>query len=219
MRSSAARWGHPLDSPALGRDHASDTTEVSDMSSHRSAERDERLTSEAFWRWAWASIRPYLGHVLVVLGLILLVVAYFGVSRETFVARQIPYLISGGLLGLAAVTLGSRLMLIEDLRRDSGRLERLEVAIVELRAALLVQPDYPVGAHLSGNGQDAAAVTGEIGSQRGSADSVVVLSGGRTFHRSACSMVAGKTASKNVSSDRAVGEGLAACKICQPLAA
>lgn len=187
----------------------------------RSREVDERLTPEAFWRWAWTSIRPYLGHFLVLVGLVLLVVAYFGVSRETFVARQIPYLISGGLFGLAAVTLGSRLMLIEDLRRDSGRLERLEVAVTELRAALLVRTDYPTetltAASRGGNGSgpSAAAETGELPAV--SAGDVVVLTGGQTFHRSECQMVSGKKTSRRIGRDTAQGKGLAACKLCQPL--
>lgn len=188
------------------------------MSSHRTVERDERLTPEAFWRWAWTSIRPYLGHVLVFIGLVLLVIAYFGVSRETFVARQIPYLVSGGLFGVAAVTLGSRLMLIEDLRRDSGRLERLETAVIELRAALLVQPDYPIGSTAHSNGS--ADTTGSFPAVANSkGEDVVVLSGGQTFHRAGCTMVAGKKATKHVPSDSALGKGLAPCKICQPLEA
>lgn len=197
--------------------------EVSDMSAidGRHREADERLTPEAFWRWAWSSIRPYLGHFLVVVGLVLLVVAYFGVSRETFVARQIPYLISGGLFGLAAVTLGSRLMLIEDLRRDSGRLERLEVAVTELRAALLVRTDYPsddsferIGSSGSRNGATSADSTGELSTIK---DNVVVLSGGQTFHRAECQMVTGKKTSRRIGRDTAQTKGLAACKLCQPL--
>src|SRR3954453_23626033 len=99
--------------------------------------------SAALWRWLWASIRPYLGYILIAIGGLLLLAGYLGVSREVIVARQIPYLVSGGLLGLAAITLGSRLLLLEDLRRDSGRLDRLEKAVQELHQVLLYRPDAP----------------------------------------------------------------------------
>src|SRR3954470_22174391 len=88
--------------------------------------------SAALWRWLWASIHPYLGYVLIAIGALLLLAGYLGVSREVIVARQIPYIVSGGLVGVAAITLGGRLLLIQDLRRDSGRLDRLEKAVHEL---------------------------------------------------------------------------------------
>src|SRR5690349_21985997 len=104
--------------------------------------RDEQ-DSGALWRWLWASIRPYLGYILIALGGILLLAGYLGVSREVIVARQIPYLASGGLVGLALIALGGRLLLIEDLRRDSGRLDRLERSVQELHQVLLYRPDAP----------------------------------------------------------------------------
>ena len=80
---------------------------------------EEQPDATVLWRWVWASVRPVLGYVLVAIGLLLLLIAYLGASREVLVAKQLPYLVSGGLTGLAAVTLGSRLLLIEDLRRDA----------------------------------------------------------------------------------------------------
>src|SRR4051794_40336190 len=104
---------------------------------------DERPDSAALWRWLWASTRPYLGYVLIAVGALLLLAGYLGVSREVIVARQIPYLVSGGLVGLGLITIGGRLLLIEDLRRDSGRLDRLEKAVLELHQVLLYRPDAP----------------------------------------------------------------------------
>src|SRR3954451_1934526 len=104
---------------------------------------DEQPSPAVFWRWVWTSTRPYLGYVLIGLGILLILFGYLGVSREVYVGRQIPYVVSGGLLGVAAVTLGSRLLLIEDLRRDSGRLDPLERAVVDLHQALLSRPDAP----------------------------------------------------------------------------
>jgi hypothetical protein len=76
--------------------------------SRLSSADDEQPDPSVFWRWVWASVRPVLGYVFVGIGLILLLTAYLGVSREVLVAKQLPYLVSGGMFGLAAVTLGSR---------------------------------------------------------------------------------------------------------------
>lgn len=167
----------------------------------------------AFWRWVWTSVRPVLGYVFVAIGLVLLLTAYLGVSREVLVAKQIPYLVSGGLFGLGFVTLGSRLMLIEDLRRDAGRLDRLEQAVDELHAALLARPDAPTAYDL-----DRSSSNGHVQTDVQSGK-VLALTGGDTFHRSDCPMVEGKQSARPLSTSAAQKKGLHACPMCQPLVA
>lgn len=177
------------------------------------ARPDVKVEPAVFWRWVWESVRPVLGYVLAGLGFLLLIIAYLGVSREVLVAKQIPYLVSGGLLGIACVTMGSRIMLIDDLRRDSGRLDRLEQAVTELRTVLLSRPDAPVevtSSRVSRNGSSAS--TDHL------ADSLLVLQGGETFHRMGCRMVANKSGVSPVTPSAAREEGLKACRLCQPLA-
>jgi hypothetical protein len=80
--------------------------------SERQAERDERLvrvlsrsrghvqlTLSEGWLFT-------LGGVFATIGISLVIVGWIGASRTVLVAGQIPYLISGGLLGLAFVFLG-----------------------------------------------------------------------------------------------------------------
>ena len=172
---------------------------------------DGQPDSAALWRWLWASIRPYLGYILIAVGGILLLVGYLGVSREVIVARQIPYLVSGGLVGLAAVTLGGRLLLIEDLRRDSGRLDRLEKAVQELHQVLLYRPDAPTVA------EAAAASTAVNGARAAAAEKLLVLPGGESFHRPDCPVVGDKPAGRTVTLETAQRKGLHACPLCQPL--
>jgi hypothetical protein len=165
--------------------------------------------SAALWRWLWASIRPYLGYILIAVGALLLLAGYLGVSREVIVARQIPYIVSGGLVGLAAVTLGGRLLLIEDLRRDSGRLDRLEKMVLELHEVLLHRPDTP--GLLPGSATAAANGSG--------APRLLVLPGGESFHRPGCAVLADKPAGRSVTVETAQRKGLRACPLCQPLLA
>lgn len=166
---------------------------------------DGEPDSAALWRWLWASIHPYLGYILIAVGAILLLAGYLGVSREVIVARQIPYLVSGGLVGLAAITLGGRLLLIQDLRRDSGRLDRLEQAVIELHRVLLYRPDAP------------SLTTAQATANGAGATKLLVLPGGESFHRPDCSVVGDKPNGRSVTLETAQRKGLRACPLCQPL--
>lgn len=154
-----------------------------------------------FWRWVRDSVRPVLGYLLTGLGLLSLFVAWYRVSGTAIVAQQIPYLVSGGLLGVALITLGGRAFLIEDLRRDSGRLDRLERLVQELHAVLLDRVDAPdVEALLSGP----------------EPSEVRVLPNGATFHRAGCVLIAGKPQATVLTPRTARERGLAPCPVCEP---
>ncbi len=168
--------------------------------------RDSQPDSAALWRWLWQSTRPYLGYILIAIGAVLLVAGYLGVSREVIVARQIPYLVSGGLVGVAAITLGSRLLLIEDLRRDAGRLDRLEKAVQELHQVLLYRPDAPSPGAVQARANGAAVPT-----------KLMVLPGGESFHLPDCPVVGDKPSGRTVTLETAQRKGLHACPLCQPM--
>ena len=78
----------------------------------RQAERDERLVRVLSRSRGHVQLNLSegwfftLGGVFVTIGIALVVVGWVGASRTVLVAGQIPYLISGGLLGLAFVFLG-----------------------------------------------------------------------------------------------------------------
>jgi hypothetical protein len=171
----------------------------------------EQLDSAAFWRWVWDAVRPVLGYILVGLGLLALLLGWYGVSGQSLVAKQLPYLASGGLLGIALVALGARFMLIEDLRRDSNRLDRLETMVNELHVALLASADAPGRA-----GRSTAAV--ESAGSNGSA-SYVALPGGQSFHLPDCPMLEGKERATRVRPATAAKRGLVPCPLCEPVSA
>lgn len=195
------------------RDRSASLAPLRDRTAALASSRDRgdgQTDPAALWRWLWASIRPYLGYILIAIGAILLLAGYLGVSREVIVARQIPYLVSGGLVGLAAITLGGRLLLIEDLRRDSGRLDRLEKAVQELHQVLLYRPDAPSLAELS----ESASARGVNGTKP---SKLLVLPGGESFHRPDCPVVGDKPNGRTVTAETAQRKGLHACPLCQPL--
>ena len=157
-----------------------------------------------FWNWVWDSTRPVVGWGCIVLGLFALLIGWFGVSGESIVEKQLPYLVSGGFAGLALVMLGSRFLIIEDLRRDGGRLDRLETMVMELHAALLSRSDAPdrSDAPTSSNGHHG----------------FLALPGGSTYHLAGCVMLAGKHQAVPISASLADERGLSPCPLCEPAA-
>jgi hypothetical protein len=66
---------------------------------------------------------------LIAGGLAAIVAGWIGVTGTILTFEQIPYLISGGLLGVCLVILGAALWISADLRDEWGQLGRLEGAI------------------------------------------------------------------------------------------
>jgi len=80
--------------------------------------------------------RAVIGWTAIALGALALVIGWFGVSGETLVAKQLPYLISGGIGGVGFLGAGIGLLIAEDLRAERARLGRLEAEMLELRDLL-----------------------------------------------------------------------------------
>jgi hypothetical protein len=57
------------------------------------------------------------GAVLMPVGIVLVIIGWFGASGTTDFSSQIPYLLSGGLLGLALTVVGAALFLRYSLAR------------------------------------------------------------------------------------------------------
>lgn len=162
------------------------------------------------------TFRPYAGWAFYGFGVLLVLLGWLGISGEAVVAKQLPYLISGGIGGLLLAVLGAYLLGIEALRRDSGRLERLEQQVDELHRALLQRPDAPgpeLPAPVGANGHHPGADL-----RAGPATDVVVVEAGSSFHRPSCALVAGKRAT-HLDVATATERGLAPCRVCEPVVA
>ena len=155
-----------------------------------------------FWRWAGQATRPVVGWVLIALGAIAILLGYLGVSREALVAKQLPYLISGGITGMVLVAIGSFFLGTEDLRKQLLRLDHIEEQVDELHAVLLSRHDAPVR---TGNGT-AHASSGEL----------LAVHNGSTYHRPSCQMVVGKDNAETVTARTIARRGLSRCGICEP---
>lgn len=180
---------------------------------HDDDEPDPRL----LWRWAGKASRPWAGWVFIGLGALLVLLGYLGVSREAIVEKQIPFLVSGGIGGVLLCVVGAYFLGTEELRKDSGRLDRLETMVQELHLALIEQRDDAPRVTTSSNGH------GGSGNGAGSGDAtasiepvdVVAVLGGETFHRGDCAMAGGKEV-EVLTGAVATSRGLRPCPLCEP---
>ena len=171
--------------------------------------RPEMPDPALFWKWVGRATRPVWGWILVGLGFVVILIGYLGISREALVAKQLPYLISGGIGGLALVGFGAMLVGTEDLKRTHERIDQLEDLVVDLHSALLNRPDAPV---LSSNGDAGNRQPADSTS----AVTLMALPGGQSYHLAECSMVEGKRDAKPVTASAARRQGLKPCRLCEP---
>ncbi len=144
-----------------------------------------------------------LGGVIAPLGLIVVLLGWWGAAHSPYVFEQLPYLISGGLLGVGMIFLGAFLyfthwltQLVKEHRTQSAAvldaLQRLQDHLTQQAA----------GAPAAANGTH-HAMTGEV---------LVATERGSMAHRPDCVVVAGKTGLRQVTE----ADGLTACKLCGP---
>lgn len=139
----------------------------------------------AFWTFI-------LGAALVAGGLVAILIGYLGASGTLHVGLQMPYLLSGGLLGLALVVFGSALIVSHALGRQARLLRRL----IEAQRDLAARAPPPDG----GRSDDGL---------------VLVPAGASSFHRPGCRLVEGKKA-RRLKPETAERRGLVPCDLCEP---
>ena len=151
------------------------------------------------------SIGPFGGTVAVVLVAASLLVIGIGwngaagsgsyVNGVPDIRAQIPWLISGGCLGVALVVIGAALMVTQSHRTDRARLEaRLEELSDAVRA-------------MGG--------AGSVGRGRATAPGMVVA-GASSYHRPDCRLVEGRDNAEHLTPAEARARGLSPCRICKP---
>ncbi|MBI4729815.1 MAG: hypothetical protein HY775_10000 [Acidobacteria bacterium] len=156
------------------------------MSRPRSAP-DPRRGLRENWRALSAVALLALGIALVLLG-------WWGAAHTNIFTEQIPYLISGGLLGLGLIIVAG-IQAFAAASERTGRELRRDVAFL-----------------IAGGAPDAASQPS--GPARGAR--AFVVPGGRSYHVAGCPIVEGKDGARELDPAEAVGAGLTACKLCGP---
>lgn len=137
-----------------------------------------------------------LGLICVVAGFAAIAIGWNGAASKGCVDCQFPYMISGGLAGLALVVFGSGMLVVSALRAER----------MHLQDALQARGG---AADLAGTTE--LKVAGKAASSNGS-----VVLGRSTYHRPDCRLVAGKDELERASVAQAAASGLSACRVCNP---
>lgn len=137
-----------------------------------------------------------VGGCAMPLGLLLIALGWYGTANTVLPFEQMPYLISGGLLGIALVTVGGFLYFAYWLTlgvRES-RLERQHTEAHQRRVEGLLQ-----------------LVAEQLGAKAGGSSRTVITEGGTMLHRSDCVVTAGQTVH-----DANGDEDFTPCGLCRP---
>ena len=136
-----------------------------------------------------------LALAVMAAGLLVIGFGWYGISGRgaqvdgsTDVRAQLPYLVSGGFLGLALVVIGAALFVAHTSRLERARNE----ALLEARFA---------------------ALSGALGMPVEQAPGLVVA-GGAAYHRPHCRLVDGREGQELVTVEAAEATGLRPCRIC-----
>jgi hypothetical protein len=154
--------------------------------------RSGSLTSSDRWMLV-------VGGTLVPLGLVLVLLGWVGASRTVLVFEQVPYLISGGLLGLALVVAGGFTYFaywLTVMVRENRETRQALVSVLSRMELLLEAKDAPAP-------RTAAPAA------------LVATKAGSMVHRADCATVEGRDGLRPVTAQT---KGLSACKLCEPFA-
>src|SRR3954449_2707841 len=102
----------------------------------RPADNDDLPDPTLFWRWVGKATRPVIGWVLIGFAALFILLGWIGVSGTPIVAKQIPYIVSGGIAGVLLAVVGAYFLATEEMRKDSDRINRLERMVQELHEVL-----------------------------------------------------------------------------------
>ena len=139
-----------------------------------------------------------IGSILMPLGAILVLLGWYGAAHTTRLFEEVPYLISGGLLGIVLSTIGAALYFGYWLTR----LVAGERQIVEVLARM--------EAKLDAAGLDAGASVADVPGR------LVATPTGTMFHRPDCPVVADRPAGE-LRTITLPATGMSPCKLCAPL--
>jgi hypothetical protein len=148
----------------------------------------------------WVRSSPVTaGVALVVAGVVALFLAWNGAAGVDHVEGQLPYLISGGLVGIGLIGAGLTVVNVQARRQDNA----------ELLARL---DDISEALQLLGNPVAATAAPALVAVP----DAGLVVGGRSTYHLPSCRVVSDREGLQPMAVAQAEARGLNPCRICNP---
>ena len=160
-------------------------------------------------------VMTVVAAVLLPLGLVMVFLGWYGASHTPYLFEQVPYLVSGGLLGLGLVLAGGFVLfgswIARTSREQGARDGELLLAVRELREEM---------AQLRSSTAEALpaqprARRKAAGSNGHSSSGLVATARGSLLHRPDCAIVTGRDDVHDV--DDSEADGLQPCRLCDPL--
>lgn len=136
------------------------------------------------------------GFTFMTAGVVLIGFAWNGAASRNFVEGQFPYLLSGGVMGLALVMIGATLLFLATIRAERELMTNRFDEMIRL-----------LGRNLNRLSISANGSAGSLGQ---------VVAGETVFHRIQCKVLQGKEGLTTVTVEQAEAEGLAPCRVCDP---
>ncbi len=135
------------------------------------------------------------GLALAAIGIVAIAIGWNGAAGQLSTLAQVPYILSGGLIGISFVILGAAMLIVQGAREDR--------AILEAKLDLLAE------AFLEGQGRATKAATpGDL--------SGLVIAGSASYHVPGCRLVDGREDTQYLTPEEARARFLAPCRVCQP---
>lgn len=140
----------------------------------------------------------FVPTALIVVGFILIFIAWSGAASVDYVQGQVPYLISGGLTGLAFIFFGAMAFVVQTLKKSQQEqkesLEELSNSMHKIATTMSVSLN---GSASNGQGE-------------------LVVVGSSSFHDPECRMIGKQRKAETVPRAEALESGLDPCRICNP---
>jgi hypothetical protein len=144
-----------------------------------------------------ANARVLIAAGLLITGVVIVLLGWYGAANTNILTEQVPYLISGGLLGMALIIVAAVVGSSASLERENRELRRDLTRL------------------LAPGGLRSTPGLGSVPRGRSDDGRVVVVPGGRSYHATGCPIAEGKQGSE-MSLDEATEAGFSACKLCGP---
>jgi multisubunit Na+/H+ antiporter MnhB subunit len=93
------------------------------------------------WKWLRVAWDRAAALAVIAVGAVVVVIGWMGVSGEAYPAKQLPFMMSGGVGGIFLLGVGALFWLSSDLRDEWTKLDRIEEALVRLAGTELVEPE------------------------------------------------------------------------------
>lgn len=145
--------------------------------------------------------------VLLPLGILMILLGWYGAAHTPYLFEQLPYLISGGILGLGLAIVGGLVYFGSWLARGAaeqrGKTEEVAELLREIRDEM----------RSSRTAETPTPRRRATGTTNGAEPFVATARGGM-LHRPDCAVVAGR---EDLRAIGASGDGLTPCSLCSPL--